>query len=134
MNLPVAYLLLKFNYPVYYVLLSYCLIELIACIARLYFLKIIANLSIGLYFSRVFVHLIIPVLVSIVACLIVSNYIFSTYRMVYTVFLSSMVFIISTYITGLCKDEKEIVLNILKKIMPKLNEVKIFKIKKYKIG
>lgn len=134
LNLPVAYLLLKFNYPVYYVLLSYCLIELIACIARLYFLKIIANLSIGLYFSRVFVHLIIPVLVSIVACLIVSNYIFSTYRMVYTVFLSSMVFIISTYITGLCKDEKEIVLNILKKIMPKLNEVKIFKIKKYKIG
>jgi O-antigen/teichoic acid export membrane protein len=120
LNLPIAYFLLKYNYPVHYVLLSYCSIELIACVARLYFLKIVAELSPRLYFKRVFISLIIPVLVSIITCIIVYNYISSSYRVIYTIFYSSIFFIVSIYIGGLCKDEKEIIKNILIKIKNKI--------------
>ncbi len=60
MNLPLAYLFLKYGYPAYSVLIGYVLIEVLACIARLYFTHKYAGLIISEYVNKVLFKIILP--------------------------------------------------------------------------
>jgi Na+-driven multidrug efflux pump len=129
-NLPLAYLLLKQGFSVYSTLISYIVIEFIACSLRILFLKKIAGLSITEYLSRVILREVFPILCSISVCFLVMKNFDMNYRFLITIFLSSIVFIVSIYFVGLCKDEKDLVkdifLNLIKKI--KFTHKKVSKI------
>jgi len=116
-NLPVAYILLKTGFPAYSVLISVICVECIAGLFRLFYLKKNAGLSIREYFKRVFLKEVIPILATVLTCMIITNYIDFEFRFFLTGFISLVVFTGSIYLTGLCADERFLVNNLLKKII-----------------
>lgn len=109
LNLPLAYLLLKYNYPAYSVLVSFAVIELLACSLRLLFLRKIAGLSIKLYCRRVFSDELIPLFSIISVCYLTTSMLSMEFRFLITGMLSSVIFIITVYFFGLAYDEKRFV-------------------------
>lgn len=120
LNLPIAYLFLKSGFPPYSVLVSIVFIEILACILRLLFLKIKAGLSILEYFKRVILKEIIPLLSIIITCWLITRYVSSDYRFLLTGMVSITIFCLSIYFTGLCKDEKMFINQMIKKIFEKI--------------
>lgn len=116
LNLPIAYILLKFGYPAYSVLIGYAVIEAIACVLRIFFLKYLAGLSIREYISRVFMREVIPVVLSVLCCFLVTTYFKSDYRFIFTGSASVVVFSFAIYMTGLCEDERKIFKNLFFKL------------------
>src|SRR5690606_34026455 len=106
LNLPVAFLLLKSGLPAYTVLISYAIIELIACSLRVIFSQRLAGLSPIDYFKRVFAREVAPVAISVLSCLLITQMIDLQCRFLLTVVPSAIVFTISIYYFGLCNDEK----------------------------
>ncbi|GHT48377.1 hypothetical protein FACS189440_11810 [Bacteroidia bacterium] len=119
-NLPLSYFLLRLGFFAYSVLISFCFIELTACIFRMIFLKKMAGLSIKEYFNRVFLKEILPIVSSILVCWIITHTLFFDFRFLVTGIFSTMVFAINVYFFGLCKDEKKIIDTILEKGLIKL--------------
>jgi O-antigen/teichoic acid export membrane protein len=115
LNLPVAYILLKTGFPPYSVLGSAITIELMACCFRLLFLKIQTQMSITKYLERVILKAMIPLTSIIVACCLITNNFSFEYRFVVTCVISATIFVISIYFTGMCRDEKMLLKNMLKK-------------------
>lgn len=120
LNIPISYFLLKFGYPPYAVLISFIMIEMIACSLRLYLLKLIAGLSITQYFKRVFLKEILPLGLAIGSCLVITNYVFLDIRFLLTGIVSSSMFILGIIINGLCNDEKELLSNKIRLISMKV--------------
>lgn len=122
-NIPVSYLLLRMKFPVYFPLISFALIEMLACCVRVVLLKHIAGLSIKQFTSRVLLKELIPLVTLISTCFLITTFIHINFRFILTATLSVAVFAISIYLTGLCSDEKEIlnrlVLNIKQKLSTK---------------
>jgi hypothetical protein len=114
-NLPISYVLLKLNFPVYSVLVSFISMELIACVFRILFLKKIAGLSIEEYYNSVFAKEIIPILTSIITCWVIISFIDFSFRFILTCIVSTIFFMISIYFTGLSNDEKHLMNNLLSK-------------------
>ncbi len=124
--LPLAWFLLKSGYPVYSVFIGYCVIELIACTLRLFFLKSIAGLSISLYFSNVIYKLIIPLCLLILTCYLSVTYVVIDARFLFTGVSGVLVFVTSIYLFGLCEDEKELIHKIIAQLTTRLNPKKQF--------
>lgn len=122
-NIPIAYFLLKWHYPAQAVLISYCTIELIACAFRMYFLKTQVGLSIREYCYRVFIKELFPSIVIVSSCIAISHFIYSDYRFIYTFSISMLLFMVSIYFTGLCDDEKNMLIQITLKIKNKFISV-----------
>ncbi len=108
-NLPIAFLLLKNGFPAYSVLLSYICLELFADVFRLFYLKRLAGLSIREYFNRVFLKELLPISVIILLCWIITSTINFQFRFLLTFTVPVLLFAVSIYFTGLCKDEKAII-------------------------
>lgn len=118
-NLPIAYLILKLGYPVYTVLVSYIMIEFIACIIRLLLAKRLAKLNITLYLKKVILPIIsatIPIL--IVGFVIVSFFDFYA-RWVFTCSILMCLYALSIVLIGLNKEEKSYIINIISKLKKK---------------
>lgn len=109
LNIPLAYLLLKFDLPAYSVLASYVIIELVACSVRIVIAKKEATLNIPEYFSRVLSKEILPVAVSCSTCLLIVHFFDFNFRFLITGVLSAITFLISIYSFGLCNDEKDLI-------------------------
>jgi len=124
--LPLAYLILKLGYPVYTVFIGYCLIELIACTLRLFFLKSIAGLSIQLYFSNVVYKVLAPLALLVLTCYLSVSYVHLSFRFVFTGCAGMLVFVSSIYLFGLCEDEKVIIKKMILQLSAKLNAKKQF--------
>jgi O-antigen/teichoic acid export membrane protein len=118
LNLPVACLLLKLSFPPYSVVAFTVVIEFIACVFKLFCLKKLAALSIREYFERVILKEVVPLLTIIFMCRLVTKTIaVGDFRFLITGMVSVSVFAVSIYFTGLCRDEKKLVNNMLKKII-----------------
>lgn len=122
MVLPLAFLLLKMGFPPYSILVGSIIIEFIACISRLFFLKRIAGLSLKEYFNRVFRKELFPLLIIVSVCFLVTTNITLNGRFVITFFLAFVFFLPSVYFIGLCPDEKAAVSEILGKVVLKLRK------------
>lgn len=114
LNLPIGFFLLKTEQSVYSVLVSFILIELLACALRLYILKLIAGLSILEYWKKVLLKEIIPLLSITCTAFLVTNFLHFEYRFILTITASISIFIISIYYAGLCDDEKVIIHGFMK--------------------
>jgi O-antigen/teichoic acid export membrane protein len=108
-NLPIAYLLLKMDYPAYSAIASYIIVEAIACVFRIMFLKNIAGLSVRHYLNRVIVKIILPILFAVITSYTITIVINIPFRFLITGITSTVVFLISIYFFGLYKEEKQIV-------------------------
>ena len=69
-NVPLAYILLKLDYPIYYVTIGFIIIEMISLIVRIFMAKHLMGLSIQLFFRNVIYPVVLVIIVSLIACLI----------------------------------------------------------------
>ncbi len=117
--LPLGFVLLKFNYTVYVVIIVYAIVELIAGWVRLILAKRYLNYSIKMYINEVYKLVIIPVCCSFITCIVIHNVCDSTYRFIYTIIISMLTFVVLTYYYSLHKEEKCVINNYLKKLIAK---------------
>ena len=108
LNIPLAYLLLKAGLPAHTVLLSYIVVELFACAIRLQLTKTIAGLSIRLFFARVLMKEILPLVVITITCFFIVQYTNFHYRFLFTGSAAVLSFSLSIYLVGLQKDERSV--------------------------
>ena len=127
LNLPIAYLMLRQGFPPYSVLQCAIIIEMFACVFRLFFLKKIAGLSIREYFNRVILKEILPLFTIVFTCWFITSQVSIDFRFFITGIISSIIFAISVYFLGLCKDEKELVNILIKKLLNKKDEYKLYR-------
>jgi len=123
-NLPIAYFFLKSGFPPYSVIISYAFIEACACCLRLFFINKIAQLSYKEYFQKVFLKELIPVVSVVAVCLLMTRTLHFQYRFIATILVSGLVFMVMIYFTGLCADEKEMILNLMRKTKSTLQKRK----------
>ncbi len=121
LNLPVAYFLLYLGFKPYCAILIFVIIEAFACVFRLFFLRKIAGLSIREYCQKVFLRQIIPVAVSVIVSWALTQTIHFQWRWVITIAVSCLFFVISIYLFGMEKQEKnmlkEMIANIKKRFL-----------------
>lgn len=108
-TLIIAIILLSLGYNIFYVAVSYVLIEFIGSICRLPFLKKTANLNVSQFVEKVFLRELFPIVILLLSCYFIVNYFVGPYRFIYTFCVSIFLYIIAIYKTGLCKDEKIVV-------------------------
>ncbi|MDR3060373.1 MAG: hypothetical protein LBU84_19830 [Prevotella sp.] len=121
-NIPIAYILLKFNLHPYIVFITYIILEIIASFARLFLIKEITSLSTIEYINKVYFKTIIPIISSVSICFCMIFFVHIGFRFLITIFLSIIVFSITMYVFGLSNDEKQIIDIMMEKI-PVLNRV-----------
>jgi len=120
LNLPVAYLLLKYDFPPSFVLISYIFIEILACCLRLSIARTEINYNISNYFRRVLLKELIPVLTAGVACFIIVYWLDCPFRFLITGIISGIAFSVSIYFYGLCQDERIIINRLLIQVQGKM--------------
>lgn len=113
LNLPIAYCLLRQGFSPQIVPISFVGIELLACVARMYFLKTRAGMSVWEYLHRVIFREILPVVLTVCTCCAITRYCVVDYRIALTFAASAVVFLSAAYYLGLCDDEK----NLLDKLL-----------------
>jgi O-antigen/teichoic acid export membrane protein len=116
LNLPIAYILLKIEFPPCSILINAIIIQNIANFFRLYFLKRQVQISIREYFKKVFAKEIISISTMIIVCWIITNCLLFDFRFLITIMLSAVTGTSTMYFTGLSKQEKLVINNLLKKI------------------
>lgn len=121
LNLPISYSLLYFGLPAYSVLVSFIVIEVFACTARLIISKHTYNLSLRNYFYSVLVKIIFTIvpLVSILY-LVTANLDQGFSQLIIVITISSFLFISFSYVIALDEYEKIIIKNIFDKIKQKI--------------
>lgn len=120
LNLPIAYALLKLGLPAHYILISYAAVELIACAVRIVFVKKLGGLSIRMYAKRVFMKELIPLAMIICVAYACTHLWQMPFRFIITLALSGLIFAAGVFAFGLCRDEKELVMDAYGKIRKKL--------------
>ncbi len=107
LNLPAAWVLLKLGFAAYSVLFSFIIVELLSLVFRLFFLKVLAGMSIRNYSYMVFFKAMIPTIVALAVSYLISHYIVIDFRFIINIVVTFIAFGISIYLFGLEKDEKE---------------------------
>ena len=116
LNVPLSYFFLKIGCKAYSVLISYIIIELSACMFRLFFLKKIGNLSILIFVKNVFLREIIPLITIIVCSFFFSQFFHFRFSFIVNFLISSTVFFTAIYLVGLNIDEKRIIESFIMKL------------------
>lgn len=118
---PAGYVLLSYGLPPVYVIVGYTVFEGIAGIARLKLLEVLGGLNIREYIQNVYVGIIPPTLTIISSLYFIVTISSSQYRLFYNIPISIVLFFISIYYWGLCKDEKQIVDTLIANVFKRLH-------------
>jgi hypothetical protein len=118
--LPCAYILLRLGSPVLLVLVAYVSLEVLAGAFRIFSLHRLAGMSVKEYFDRVFKKEIPPVFFSVCICLLIVYLFKFNFRFLVTIPASIIVYLISIYYTGLCRDEKNTFDKMLKPVLSRI--------------
>lgn len=117
-NLPIAYILLKWGFSAKYTLYSYCIIEALACTLRLYFAKKLAGLSIRKYFQQTILKIIFPIIsAGLISFLFVTLGSGVAYRFIFTIAITMVIFCTLVYFFSLEHSEKKLVRSFSNKIL-----------------
>lgn len=114
LTVPAAYICLRFEFPVITVMFCFVFFEFICALARLPFLKATGGLSISGFAKRVFLYLLAPTALTILVCLVYAHFFNYKWSFLGTFLLSMMVLSTTSYLMGLCKDEKIIIDNLIR--------------------
>jgi O-antigen/teichoic acid export membrane protein len=107
LNLPIAYFLLSFGLEPYSVLISYIIIELFACTARIIFVKYLAGMSISEYLNEVVLRDILTIIPMVLSSYMIVQHFDFEFRFMLTIAISSILFAVSVFYIGLSKNERE---------------------------
>lgn len=116
LTVPVALICLYFGLPVVSVMIGYVFFEMVCAIARLPFLHVTAGLSVDGFVSRVFLRLLTPTLLTISICYAYSRLLNTSWSFLGTFGLSLCTMAGSTFLFGLCVDEKRLISQFTEKI------------------
>jgi O-antigen/teichoic acid export membrane protein len=105
LNVPIAYIILKAGFSAYVALVSFSVVEVMACTCRLYFAKTLAGLSVKTYFRDVIIKEAGPIVILVIYCFFATKIVFN-YSFLLTIFSSILVFCTSIYFIGLNEGEK----------------------------
>lgn len=120
LTLPAAMLCLYLDLPVISVMVCFVGLELFSAFIRLPLLKLTGGLSILGYSRRVFLYLIAPTVLTIIACLLFSVNFDYKWSFLATFIISILVMTTSMFLWGLCKDEKAIVRTLFNGLVQKI--------------
>lgn len=116
LTLPTILLVLIIGMQPLYSMIVYVVFEAICAIARIIFLHITVNLSIQNYLHNVLMQIVPPIAINVIICYILSGYL-NGWLFLVTCFVSVIVTCLSTYLLGLKYDEKEIIKNLINKML-----------------
>ncbi len=119
LNLPIAYFLLKGGMEPYAVLISYVVIEFLACSLRLFVANKMANLNIKEYLNNVILKEIIPISTIILTCYLTTHFLDFNYRFLFTGICSAITFSLTIYGFGLLDQEKQMLKQLFQKLLIK---------------
>lgn len=114
--LPISWILLKLNFGIIFVVLTYISIEIFTMLIRLPLLKESAGLDTIDFCKGVFAKIVVPTLSSIIICTLSVTLFESSWRILLTYSVSAIVFLVSAYLTSLEDNEKALILRIINKI------------------
>ncbi|RKS84695.1 Na+-driven multidrug efflux pump [Orbus hercynius] len=119
LNIPISVCILYFDLPIYYIFASMIIMEIIALIFRLTFLKNIAKLSMLRYLNDVLFRCTMPILFSIIVCYISVSFLDFSYRFIFTILISMSFFALTSYLYGLDQNEQLFIKRKFKRVMNK---------------
>lgn len=120
--LPLGYLVLKFDYSVYWVVILYAIVELLAGVMRMVLANRYMRLSVWYYFRKVVFRVIPPIIITCGICYLIVETISVEYRIIITIIASFTAFILSAYYLSLQGSEREHVRSLIFKIRTKVYE------------
>lgn len=105
--LPLGYVALKLGLSVYVVVILYSFVEMLAGCVRICLAQRYMGLKVALYLRNVLARIALPVLLTSGVCLTITENIHAGYRIVITLSVSFVVFLLSAYFVSLQKNERE---------------------------
>ena len=114
-------IILYCGYDLLFVTIAYVVFELLSSICRIPFMIYTANLDLRKFYNNVFLKEIVPFIVLLSSCIILTSCIDNNHRFIYTFGISIILYIYAIYYCGLCKDEKEIINSCLIRFKKRLN-------------
>ncbi len=109
LNIPLAIIALSLHYNPSSVLWIAIMVELLACVLRVYFAKRIVGMQLSEYLNRVLLKEILPLICIVLVSYLITRLFHFHLRFLLTFFIAGMAFLGSAYFFGLCTDEKELV-------------------------
>lgn len=120
--LPLGYIVLKLGYSVYWVIILYAVVELLAGVMRIILANKYMGLNVLYYLKEVIFRVIPPVIITCGICYLIIKTISVEYRIIVTVVVSFVAFVSSSYFLSLQDSEREHIRNLAFKIRTKVNE------------
>lgn len=114
--LPIGWLVLKYNYPMFFVVAIMIVLEYFCMLLRIYLFKYFDGFNVFNYCRNVLLKTIMPVVLSSVGCFLLCMTIASVWRFVLTFMFSITIFLISTYFLSLNINERELLIVLIKRI------------------
>ena len=116
-TLPAAWICLHVGFQSTSVMYCFVIFELLCALLRLPFLKVTAGLKVTVYLEKVFVKVIPPVILSVIVCCLCIRFVDIPYRFLLTGSVSMMFFSIVVLTYSVSIQERNIILNVIKKIL-----------------
>jgi len=116
LTIPCAIVLFLLGYSVRTVLAGYIIIDVLGCCAKIVLLKRYAGLSMSAFYSRVVAKCLPAVCLSIIISFLTVYLLDFNFRFILTITAAATTFILSAWFTGLCDDEKQVVLNLIEPV------------------
>lgn len=120
-NLPVAYILLKFGFAPYSVILFFIFTELICCCTRIFFAHKLVNLKPKTYINDVIIKSILPFCFALFVSYINTTYMTTSFiRLLINCIITSFILVLFIWSLGLTKNEKDIIRTMIISIKTKI--------------
>ena len=117
-NIPIAYILLKLDYPIYYVTIGFIVIEIISLIIRILMAKRLTGLMPRLYLTQVVYPVFLIIVVSVIACLIPYFIIDNMYvRLLIVCLTYGITYLVMMWIVALDEEHRKLILSKFKTII-----------------
>jgi len=107
---------LYFTKDYHLIMFLYVVFEFACAMARLYFLKRTAGLSVVSFVKNVFARELLPILLLVSYCASLVRFVDIEYRFILTLVSAPVLYAAVIYCVGLCPDEKEIIRSLVRKI------------------
>lgn len=116
LTFPIAYGLLKYGYGLESIVVTQITTELLMALVRVPVISKDIGLNVKSFFYQMFTRELIPFLVNVLICYLISQFVHSHYRFILTFCLSITSYTIVIYLIGLTKEEKTFVKSIINRI------------------
>lgn len=117
LNIPLAYIILKLGYPVYFVTVGYVVLEIVSLVVRIKMAEKIVEMPVSAFYTNVIKPTLLIMLPSLLFCFVPHFFIISLWpRLIITCLVYAVVFLSLLWIVALDKTQREQVLIRIKKL------------------